>query len=148
MYQKVKVKAGKWADSLQNPDRVVKKKRYTFSKPKFEKVTSPENTARRQMMEEIGEDELSKDFRFQLMQKYGVIAARIDRKVTKPNWMEASVWKVLKQEFHLATKGLVPQQSRPRPTTQDSTVRSFYHHKKYNKKYNGPKPRPTLAPQA
>jgi len=140
VYQKIKVKAGKWADSLQNPDRVVKKKRFAFAKPKFEKVTSPENTARRHMMAEIGEDELSKDFRFQLMQKYGVITARIDRKVTKPNWMEVSRWKELKQEFHQATKGLVPQQSRPRPNLtvrpKSSKPWSQIHHKKYN----GPSP--------
>jgi hypothetical protein len=68
------------------------------------------------MAEEIGEDELSKDFRFGLMQKYGIIAPRIDRRVTKPNWMEEATWKKLKQEFHNATKGLVPERSTFRPT--------------------------------
>jgi hypothetical protein len=112
IYQKVKVKKGKWADSPQNPERVVKKRRDKFVKPKFTRATTVEGTLRREMATEIGEDELTKDQRFACMQKYGIIAARIDRKVTKPSWMEESRWRQLKQEFHNMTKGLIPQQSK------------------------------------
>jgi hypothetical protein len=98
------------------PDYKKKRDRKDFDRPKREKVTTVEGVLRRQMAEEIGEDELSKDFRFGLMQKYGIIAPRIDRRVTKPSWMEEATWKKLKQEFHNTTKGLVPERSNFRPT--------------------------------
>jgi hypothetical protein len=71
-------------------------------------VRGIEGNIRRQMAEEIGEDELSKDFRFGLLQKYGLIAARIDRKINKPLWKSESEWKRQRQEFHTLTLGLMP----------------------------------------
>jgi hypothetical protein len=116
MFQRTRVHNGLMAQCLTcTPDYKKKRDRRDFDKPKREKATTVEGVLRRQMAEEIGEDELSKDFRFGLMQKYGIIAPRIDRRVTKPNWMEEATWKKLKQEFHNATKGLVPERSTFRP---------------------------------
>jgi len=76
---------------------------------------------RRQVAADLGEDEPKKDERFQLLQKYGVAAPRIDRLVTKPSWMETTTWKRKQNEFYQMTKGLVvPQQRRtfqPRPSS-------------------------------
>ena len=119
MFQRTKLHGGLMADcAVCTPDRK-KKRRDREDRPTRERATTLDGYLRRQMSEEIGEDELSKDFRFQLMQKYGTIAPRIDRRVTKPSWMEESRWKVLKQEFHNLTKGVVPARQFPqdkRPT--------------------------------
>ena len=112
MYQRTRLHNGLMAQCLTcTPDYKKKRTRLDYTQPKREKATTVEGILRRQMAEEIGEDELSKDFRFGLMQHYGLIAPRIDRRVTKPNWMEEATWKKLKQEFHNATKGLVPERS-------------------------------------
>lgn len=68
---------------------------------------------RRQVAADLGEDEPQKDERFQLLQKYGVAAPRIDRLVIKPNWMGVVEWKRKQNEWYKATKGMVaPQQRR------------------------------------
>ena len=126
MFQRTKLHNGLMADcAVCTPERK-KKRRDREGKPKRERATNLEGYLRRQMAEETGEDELSKDERFQLMQKYGTIAPRIDRRITKPNWMEESRWRILKQEFHSLTKGLVPsQQFKPtRPSVGPSRPRS------------------------
>jgi hypothetical protein len=64
---------------------------------------------RRQVSQELGEDEPTKDQRFVLLQKYGVTAPRIDRQITKPSWMGVSEWKRKMNEWYKATKGLVAQ---------------------------------------
>lgn len=108
MYQKTKMHGGLMvACKICSPD-YKKKKRRGVDEPKRERVTTLEGYLKRVIAEEIGEEELTKDFRFQVMQKFGTIAPRIDRRVTKPSWMEESRWKTLKQEFHNLTKGAVP----------------------------------------
>lgn len=83
---------------------------------------------RRQVAFDLGEDEPKKDERFQLLQKYGVAAPRIDRSMTKPNWMGVAEFKRKLNDWYKATKGLVaPQQrtqwqNRTRGITQDTTV--------------------------
>lgn len=76
---------------------------------------------RRQVAFDLGEDEPQKDERFQLLQKYGVAAPRIDRLMTKPNWMGVAEWKRKLNDWYKSTKGLVvPQQRRtfqPRPSS-------------------------------
>jgi hypothetical protein len=68
---------------------------------------------RRQVASDLGEDEPQKDERFQLLQKYGVAAPRIDRLMTKPNWMPVAEWKRKLNDWYKLTKGLVaPQQVR------------------------------------
>lgn len=111
MYQKARLHNGLMADCIIcTPDRKKKRERRDFERPqKREKSTTVEGILRRQMAEEIGEEEVSKDLRISLMMHYGIIAPRIDRRVTKPNWMEESTWKRLKQEFHNITRGLVPE---------------------------------------
>lgn len=103
---------GKMADCKVCTPEQKKKRRDRFEIKAVRKVHGLEGNVRRQMAEEIGEDELSKDCKFQLMQHYGIIAARIDRRVTKPNWMEESTWRTLRQQFHNATKGLLPARTR------------------------------------
>ena len=164
MYSKTKLHNGLMADcAVCTPDRK-KKRRDRDDRPKRERATNIEGYLKRQMAEEIGEDELSKDFRFQLMQKYGTIAPRIDRRVTRPSWMEESRWKTLKQEFHNLTKGLVPsQQFSPKPTNRSASTsnslrnplqsqRLLPQHRTarpwseiHHKKYNGPKPKPSTS---
>lgn len=93
----------------------VKKKR-VIRKKKFQptKNVPVEVSVRRQVSEEIGEDEPLKDEKFILLQKFGVTAPRIDRLVTKPNWMGVSEWKRKQNEWLKATKGLVNPSQRSR----------------------------------
>jgi hypothetical protein len=117
MFQRAKLHNGLMAQCLTcTPDYKKKRDRRDFDKPKREKATTVEGVLRRQMAEEIGEDELSKDAKFSLMQHYGIIAPRINRRITKPSWLEESVWRIKKQEFHNMTKGLVPERTFTRPT--------------------------------
>lgn len=68
---------------------------------------------RRQVAFDLGEDEPKKDERFQLLQKYGVAAPRIDRLATKPNWMGVAEWKSKLNDWYKLTKGMIqPQQQR------------------------------------
>ena len=158
MFQRTKLHGGLMADcAVCTPDRK-KKRRDREDRPTRERATTLDGYLRRQMSEEIGEDELSKDFRFQLMQKYGSIAPRIDRRVTKPSWMEESQWKSLKQEFHNLTKGLVPSQqfatkkqfpsrSNSQSQTQASAPRSSRPWSQIrHKKYNGLEPSTSVKP--
>ncbi len=158
MFQRTKLHGGLMADcAVCTPDRK-KKRRDREDKPTRERATTLDGYLRRQMSEEIGEDELSKDFRFQLMQKYGTIAPRIDRRVTKPSWMEESQWKKLRQEFHNLTKGIVPAhqfsqnaRSHARSNSQSQTPASAPRSSRpwsqiHHKKYNGLKPSTSVKP--
>ena len=110
MYQKTKMHGGLMvACKICSPD-YKKKKRRGVDEPKRERVTTLEGYLKRVIAEEIGEEELTKDFRFQVMQKYGSIAPRIDRRVTKPSWMSTAEWSRKRQEFHTQTVGLIPSQ--------------------------------------
>ena len=83
---------------------------------------------RRQVAFDLGEDEPKKDERFQLLQKYGVAAPRIDRQMTKPNWMGVAEFKRKLNDWYKLTKGMIqPQQrtqwqNRTRGTIQDTTA--------------------------
>lgn len=82
-----------------------------------------EVSIRRQLSVELGDDEPSKDEKFSLLQKYGVTAPRIDRLVTKPNWMGVAEWKRKQNDWFKSTKGLVnptqrPRFNRPMPNSQ------------------------------
>lgn len=93
-----------------NPPTEAREKR---ERRKKSGVPTLDVTIRRQVSAELGEDEPQKDERFQLLQKYGVAAPRIDRFVTKPKWMGVAEWKCKQNEWYKATKGLVvPQQRR------------------------------------
>jgi hypothetical protein len=68
---------------------------------------------RRQVAFDLGEDEPQKDERFQLLQKYGVAIPRIDRLMTKPNWMGVAEFKRKLNDWYKLTKGMIqPQQQR------------------------------------
>lgn len=72
-----------------------------------------DTNVRRQIGAEIADDEPTKDEKFQMLQKYGVAAPRIDRQVSKPTWMSEATWKRKMNEFYQATKGMVaPQQQK------------------------------------
>lgn len=73
-----------------------------------------EVAVRRQVAEEIGEGEPTKDEKYILLQKYGATALRIDRQVTRPKWQTEGIWKRKLNEFIQATRGLVKPQQRPR----------------------------------
>jgi len=94
-------------------------------KPRTKKHHTTKNvpvevSIRRQVSEELGDEEPTKDEKYVLLQKYGVVAPRIDRLATKPNWMEADVWKRKRNNWFEATKGLVKPQQRPRSTFTNS----------------------------
>src|ERR1039458_9716810 len=62
---------------------------------------------RRQVAYDLGPDaEPSSDEKFQLLQKYGVAAARIDRAVTRPKWISEGRWKTLRAEWFQLTRNL------------------------------------------
>lgn len=93
---------------------------------------------RRQVAGELGEDG-TKEQRFQLLEKYGLSAPRIDRRIKKPAWMEDGTWNQKFLAFSKATKGLVTakqerrspqqrsgQQSRPQQKRSQGTNPSSY----------------------
>lgn len=61
---------------------------------------------RREVATELG-DTGTREQRFQLNEKYGVSAPRIDRNITRPKWMGVNTWIQKKAQWVLATKGLV-----------------------------------------
>jgi hypothetical protein len=103
----------------------IKKVRKTKKKHHTTNNVPVEVSIRRQLSAELGDDEPSKDEKFSLLQKYGVTAPRIDRLVTKPNWMGVAEWKRKQNDWFKATKGLVNPTQRPRsnfrPTHPSST---------------------------
>lgn len=127
MYQKSKLHAGLQADcKVCTPEQKTKRRKYEA--PKAERVTTLEGTLRRQISEEIGEDELTKEFRFALLQKFGMATVRIDRKVTKPTWKEEKQWRQETNDWFRATKGLVPAvQTKRTPRVIPATVKPGVH---------------------
>src|SRR5208282_3460813 len=96
-------------------DDLAPKKRVKRTKKKFHstKGATLDIALRRQVAADLGEDEPTKDQRYVLLQKFGVVSPKIDRLATKPNWMSIAEWKRKQNEFYKATKGLVaPQQTR------------------------------------
>ena len=79
-----------------------------------------ELAVRKQMAEEIGDDELTKDQRFSVLQKFGLAAPRIDRNVTKPTWMSRTLWAQKLKEWYTITKGLAPQQQQKKYASSNS----------------------------
>lgn len=111
-----KIHAGLWleckvcphtADELQQKRE--KRERLTFRHKQT--AATADIAVRRAVAYELGPDaEPTSEQKFQILQKYGVATPRIDRAVTKPSWMGERTWKILKLEFHQATKGLVPRE--------------------------------------
>ena len=88
-------------------------------KPRTKKHHTTKNvpvevSIRRQLSEELGDDEPTKEQKYVLLQKYGVTAPRIDRLVTKPNFMGVEEWKRKKNNWFEITKGMVSASQRPR----------------------------------
>ncbi len=108
-------------------DRVLRHKRIAAG--------TPDLAVRRQVAFELGPDaEPTSDQKFQLLQKFGVAAARIDRAITRPKWMTEGRWKTLKAEWFQLTKNLVPKEQfkrTPRPVMskqeQESQQRRQHH---------------------
>lgn len=71
-----------------------------------------EVSVRRQVAEEIGDAEPTRDQKYILLQKYGAVVTVVDRRVTKPNWMSISTWKRKLNEWFAITKGVVKPQQR------------------------------------
>lgn len=124
---KARVRKGKWADSPANPERRQPRKRDFDKAPKRErKVTDLSGVLRRNMAEEVGEAELSKDHRFTLLMHYGIVAPKIDRKVTKPSWMPQKDFNKKLNEWYRDTKNLVPAIQEKR--IYDKTSKPFRTH--------------------
>jgi hypothetical protein len=113
-----KIHAGLWADCKNcNVDWTPKKRDRREKKvPVFMGDVSLDVSVRKQVAAELGDVEPTKEQKFALLQKYGVAAARIDRKVTKPFWNneEEKVWNNRLLQFEKATRGLVPRQQERR----------------------------------
>jgi hypothetical protein len=120
---KAKIHKGLWFDCLQcNPEGKKKEKRRTR---KDKSPATVEIFLKKQVAADLGEEEMvNKDERYLLLQKYGLVTPKIDRLVTKPNWMGVSTWKRKMNEWFQMTKGLVaPQQQKKfyRPTSPSPT---------------------------
>ena len=130
----------------------IKKVRKRIKKHHTTKNVPVEVSIRRQVSEEIGDDEPTKDEKFVLLQKYGVTAPRIDRLVTKPNWMGVSEWKRKQNDWFKATKGLVSAAQRPRssfrPTSNSSQQVPYGTQTGLQKKADSPQTRPSSTPTA
>jgi hypothetical protein len=109
MYQKQKLHAGlQQLCKVCTPNQKLKRRNYE-DRPKVERrATTLDGVLRRQLAEEIGDVDLSKDQRFVMLQKLGMAQVRIDRKVTKPSWKDKKTWRTEQNEWFRATKGLVP----------------------------------------
>ena len=113
-----KIHKGLWLECKVCPhtEEELKAKREKRERPSFKRKRLSAATAdiavRRQVAYELGgpDAEPTSEQKFQMLQKYGVAAARIDRAITKPSWMGERQWRLLKQEFYIATKGLVPKE--------------------------------------
>ena len=89
-----KIHAGLWPDCKNCNSDWKPKKRDRKTTVRFSGEMSVDIAVRRQVAAELGDVEPSKEHKYALLQKYGAVAARIDRKVTKPMWNEegANVW--------------------------------------------------------
>ena len=111
-----KIHAGLWLDCKNCNSDWKPKKRERKTTVRFSGEMSVEIAVRRQVAAELGDVEPSKEHKYALLQKYGAVAARIDRKVTKPMWNEegANVWNNRVSQWEKVTRGLVPPQQTKR----------------------------------
>jgi hypothetical protein len=94
-----------------SPDSTESRKKFRVRKSKS--PATLDIATRRQVAAELGEDEPTKDQRYILLQKFGVVSPKIDRQVTRPSWMSIQEWKRKSNDWYQATKGMVaPQQTR------------------------------------
>lgn len=100
--------------SLEGMPPIKKPRKPRAKKHHTTKNVPVEVSIRRQLSEELGDDEPTKEQKFVLLQKYGVTAPRIDRLATKPSFMGAAEWKSKQNIWFKATKGLVSSSQRPR----------------------------------
>lgn len=97
--------------SLCSPDSTESRKKSRVRKPKS--PATLDIATRRQVALELGEDEPTKDQKYVLLQKFGVVSPKIDRLVTKPSWMSVTEFKRKQNEWYKNTRGMVqPQQQR------------------------------------
>lgn len=78
-------------------------------------MTVDENV-RQQMVAEIGEDELTSDQRYMLVQKYGLVIPRINFRnlgIKKPSWMNPLEWGIRRTAWKTLIKSIFRHQSRP-----------------------------------
>lgn len=94
--------------------RVVRKKHFST------KNLPLDVAVRRLVAEEIGDVDPTRDEKFILLQKYGVVAPRIDRSVKKPKWMGESEWKRKLNNWFKMTQGLVRRFQNPKSRPQQT----------------------------
>ena len=137
-----KVHKGAWIDCRVCPHNaeelaLKREKRERVFKHKRLTAATVDLAVRRQVAYELGPDaEPTSEQKFQILQKYGVAAPRIDRVVTKPKWMSEGKWRTLKAEFYQASKGLVPKEQfkrTPRPvmSKQEQESQQRRQHRSY-----------------
>ncbi|SRR6266496_5839749 len=113
MYRKVTIHSGLMEKCKQcTPD--MKEDRRELKLRRFSTNVPAEIAVRRQVSAEIEEEDVPREHRYILLQKYGVIDPVIDRRVQKPSWMEKSVWNQKINQWFVNTKGLAQASQRPR----------------------------------
>jgi len=113
-----KIHKGLWLECKVCPhtEEELKAKREKRERPSFRRKRLSAATAdiavRRQVAYELGgpDAEPTSEQKFQMLQKYGIAAPRIDRAITKPKWMSDGLWRTKRAEFYQATKNLVPKE--------------------------------------
>lgn len=94
---------------------------------KTRRVLTLEGNLRRAVALEIGDEEVSREEHFQLLEKFGVAQPRFTKNVKKPNWMEESEWKAKSNKLAqwFPSKTHRPRPSNSRPATHPNSKPSF-----------------------
>jgi hypothetical protein len=121
-----KIHQGAWVECKGcNPEAVAKRERKERKDRKPKGSITLDVYVRRQVAAEIGEAEPTKEQKFALLQKFGSMAPRIDRRISKPAWKDDTTWNQQLNEWYKATKGLVPVFQIKRDSRADSTTNRF-----------------------
>lgn len=148
---KTKIHSGSWLEckvcphSAEELAQKREKKERTFRRKRMAAATV-DLAVRRQVAYELGPDaEPTSEEKFQILQKFGVAAARIDRAVTKPKWMTEGLWRTKQAEFKQATRGLVPRDRETKYDPKNNRTRS-HNHNSQPRNYSGSRPNSVQAP--
>ena len=86
-----------------------KPKRRKEAKAKFQATTGQDiiSALKKQLNDEVGDAELTQPQQFALLQKFGAVAVRVERKMEKPEWLEEATWKSRINQWIEITKGTI-----------------------------------------
>jgi hypothetical protein len=151
-----RIHSGNWLDCKVCPHtpEELKAKREKRERPTFKRkrvtAATVDLAVRRQVAYELGgiDAEPTSEQKFQMLQKYGIAAPRIDRAISKPKWMTEGRWRTLKAEFYQATKNLIPKEqfkrNQPAMSKQERESQQRRQHRNYPQR-NSSGSRPSYA---